>query len=53
MPPIKEQQAIAAYLDHGTARVDQLTAKVGAADREALITATVTGKIDVHGRSVG
>ena len=58
-PPIKEQHAIAACLDHETARIDQFTAKVEAAiealtkDRQALITAAVTGKIDVHGRSVG
>ncbi|MGA8146052.1 MAG: hypothetical protein WB870_00570 [Gallionellaceae bacterium] len=49
-PPIKEQQAIAACLDQETARIDQFTAKVEAAiealtkDRQALITAAVTGK---------
>lgn len=52
-PPLEEQQAIAAYLDRETARIDQLAAKVEAAIarlteyRQALITAAVTGKIDV------
>ncbi len=59
MPPLKEQQAIAAYLDLETARIDQLTAKVEAAIsrlteyRQVLITAVVTGKIDVRARTVG
>lgn len=54
LPPQTEQQAIAAYLDHETARIDQLTTKVEAAIarlteyRQALITAAVTGKIDVR-----
>ena len=53
---LKEQQAIAAYLDRETARIDQLTAKVEAAIsrlteyRQALITAAVTGKIDVRAK---
>lgn len=53
LPPPEEQQAIAAYLDRETARIDQLTAKVEAAIerlteyRQALITAAVTGKIAV------
>jgi len=59
VPPGPEQQAIAAYLDRETARIDQLTAKVEAAIsclteyRQALITAAVTGKIDVRARTVG
>lgn len=59
LPPSNEQQAIAAYLDRETARIDQLTAKVEAAIarlteyRQALITAAVTGKIDVRARTVG
>lgn len=59
LPPLEEQQAIAAYLDRETARIDQLAAKVEAAIarlteyRQALITAAVTGKIDVRARSVG
>lgn len=54
IPPGAEQQAIAAYLDRETARIDQLAAKVEAAItrlteyRQALITAAVTGKIDVR-----
>lgn len=53
-PPLKEQQAIAAYLDRETSRIDQLTSKVEAAIarlteyRQALITSAVTGKIDVR-----
>ncbi len=54
VPPKNEQQAIAAYLDLETAHIDQLIAKVEAAIerlteyRQALITAAVTGKIDVR-----
>ncbi|MEJ1958795.1 MAG: restriction endonuclease subunit S [Nitrosomonadales bacterium] len=50
IPPGLEQQAIAAYLDRETARIDQFIAKVEAAIsrlteyRQALITAAVTGK---------
>lgn len=57
IPPKNEQQAIAAYLDHETARIDQLTAKVETAVerlteyRQALITSAVTGKIDVRALS--
>jgi restriction endonuclease S subunit len=59
LPPVIEQRAIATYLDRETARIDQLAAKVEAAIarlteyRQALITAAVTGKIDVRARSVG
>lgn len=59
LPPPDEQQVIAAYLDREAARIDQLTAKVEAAIarlteyRQALITAAVTGKIDVRAQTVG
>lgn len=54
-PPLAEQHAIAAYLDAETAKLDALVAKVEEAVerleeyRSALITAAVTGKIDVRG----
>jgi type I restriction enzyme S subunit len=54
VPPAVEQQAIAKCLDHETARFDALIAKVrDAIDRleelrTALISAAVTGKIDVR-----
>lgn len=53
-PPLREQAAIAAYLDLETAKLDALVGKVAAAVerlqeyRTALITAAVTGKIDVR-----
>lgn len=53
-PPLPEQAAIAAYLDAETTKLDALVAKVEAAVerlqeyRTALITAAVTGKIDVR-----
>ncbi len=53
-PPLAEQRAIAAFLDRETARIDALVAKVrDAIDRlkqlrTALISAAVTGKIDVR-----
>jgi len=53
-PPTPEQRAIAAFLERGTARIDALIAKVrDAIDRlkelrTALISAAVTGKIDVR-----
>jgi type I restriction enzyme S subunit len=53
-PPLPEQTAIAAYLDLETAKLDALAGKVEAAVerlqeyRTALITAAVTGKIDVR-----
>jgi type I restriction enzyme S subunit len=55
LPPLPEQRAIADFLDRETAKIDALTAKVEAAIerlqeyRAALITAAVTGKIDVRG----
>lgn len=54
LPPLPEQRAIAAYLDEETAIIDALVAKVETAIerlreyRSALITAAVTGKIDVR-----
>lgn len=53
-PPLPEQAAIAAYLDAETTILDALVAKVEAAVerlqeyRTALITAAVTGRIDVR-----
>lgn len=54
VPPLPEQTAIAAYLDRETARLDRLIEKVETIIgrlqeyRTALITAAVTGKIDVR-----
>lgn len=53
VPPVEEQRAIAGYLDERTARIDDAiaTASEGIAlakeRRSALISAAVTGKIDV------
>lgn len=53
LPPLSEQAAIAAYLDTETVKLDVLSAKVEQAIerlqeyRSALITAAVTGKINV------
>ena len=54
MPPLPEQPAIADFLDRKTTKIDVLMAKVREAIdrlkelRTALITAAVTGKIDVR-----
>ena len=54
LPPLSEQQAIAAFLDRETGKIDALIAKVETAVenlkeyRTALISAAVTGKIDVR-----
>lgn len=54
IPTLREQQAIAAFLDRETGKIDALIAKVEAAleklkeYRTALISAVVTGKIDVR-----
>jgi type I restriction enzyme S subunit len=54
LPPLPEQTAIAGYLDEETAKLDALVGKVEEAVerlqeyRTALITAAVTGKIDVR-----
>ena len=53
-PALAEQQAIADFLDHKTDKLDAMVAKIETANerlqeyRAALITATVTGKIDVR-----
>ena len=53
-PPLEEQRAIAAFLDRETQRVDSLTNEVESAIerlqeyRTALVTAAVTGKVDVR-----
>jgi type I restriction enzyme S subunit len=53
-PPVSEQDVIADFLDRETARVDGMIAKIETAIerlqeyRTALITASVTGKIDVR-----
>jgi len=55
LPPLPEQVAIYTYLDAETAKLDALAAKVESVIerlqeyRTALITAAVTGKIDVRG----
>ena len=54
VPPLVEQRAIAVFLDRETAKIDALVAKVREAInrlkefRTALISAAVTGKIDVR-----
>ena len=53
-PPSREQRAIASFLDRETAKIDVLVTKVREAIdrlkelRTALISAAVTGKIDVR-----
>ena len=53
-PPLPEQRAIADFLDRETSKIDRLAAKVDEAIerlqeyRMALITAAVTGKVDVR-----
>ncbi len=54
LPPLSEQQAIAAYLDEETAKLDGLISRIRESIkklqeyRTALISAAVTGKIDVR-----
>ena len=54
LPPMAEQRAIIEYLDQKVARIDALSERAGTAIerlnecRTALITAAVTGKIDVR-----
>ena len=57
-PPVVEQRAIAEFLDREIVRLDTLVTKIETAierlqeHRTALITAAVTGKIDVRGTVV-
>jgi len=57
VPPPAEQRAVADYLDRETNKIDRMVAKVEEAIerlqeyRTALITAAVTGKIDVRKRA--
>ena len=54
LPPVEEQHAIADFLDRATVKIDTLMTKIETAIerlqeyRSALITAAVTGKIDVR-----
>lgn len=54
VPPMEEQQAIVAHLNRSTSRIDALVAKTERSiellreHRTALITAAVTGKIDLR-----
>ena len=54
LPPFEEQKAIAAYFDEKTQRIDALASKTAdaiellAEYRTALVTAAVTGQIDVR-----
>jgi type I restriction enzyme S subunit len=54
VPPEREQRSIIAFLDHQTAEMDALVAKISEAIerlrelRTALLAAAVTGKIDVR-----
>ena len=58
LPPIEEQKAIATYLDQKTQKIDTLISKATKAitllkeKRTALISAVVTGKVDVRGEVV-
>jgi restriction endonuclease S subunit len=55
VPPLEEQRAIVALLDRETTKIDALIARIRTAIdrlkgyRIALISAAVTGKIDVRG----
>jgi type I restriction enzyme S subunit len=55
VPPISEQQAIATYLDRETAKIDTLISRIRKGIEKlreystAIISAAVTGKIDVRG----
>ncbi len=57
LPPVSEQTAIVEYLDRETAKLDGLVAEAEHAiallreRRSALISAAVTGQIDVRGRA--
>jgi type I restriction enzyme S subunit len=55
IPPLRQQEAIVSYIRVATERYDALTAQANLAiellqeRRSALISAAVTGKIDVRG----
>lgn len=55
VPPIQEQVALCAFLDNATAEIDSVVRRSGRLidrlreKRQALITAAVTGQIDVRG----
>jgi type I restriction enzyme S subunit len=57
LPPEDEQHAVAAVLDHGTAKIDTFVTKIQRGIeklheyRQSLISAAVTGKIDVRGHA--
>lgn len=57
LPPMTEQQEIAAYLDRVTTKLDALSTEAETSiallqeHRSALITALVTGKVDVRGHA--
>ena len=57
LPPLLEQRAIATFLDRETAKIDDLIARIREAIerlkelRTALISAAVTGRIDVRGEA--
>ena len=58
LPPLKEQIEIAEHLDEQTAKIDELIAEterfieLSRERRSALITAAVTGQIDVRGEEL-
>lgn len=58
LPPFKEQQAIAAILERQSARISAVVAKINLSIdrlreyRTALISAAVTGKLDVRQETV-
>jgi len=59
IPPLSEQHAIAAFLDRETAHIDNTIDKIKVSKgkleeyRSALISAAVTGKIDVRREVTG
>ena len=56
LPPLPEQRAIADFLDHQTSQIEALVARTRTAIerlreyRSAVISAAVTGRIDVRDR---
>lgn len=57
IPPLSEQQAIMDFIDHETAKIDALVSRIREGIEKlkeyssALISAAVTGKIDVRGKT--